>query len=323
MTIKSVIWIVACAALLTGCPAWPDPIGDTTSAPAIPTTDMPTTDIPTAASPTAGSPAPASPAPTSPAADILTTADPALASPAPSAASPMPLARWVPAPGTSWQWQLTSPVDTSVDAQVYDIDGFEATPDVVRELHAQGRKVICYINAGAAEDFRPDYNVFPPQILGKSDGWDGEKWLDIRRLDVLLPIMATRFDMCQRKGFDAVEADLADGYANDTGFPLTAQDQLSYNRALAGLAHERGMSIGLKNDLDQIPALLNDFDFAVNEQCAQYHECGKLTPFIQAGKAVFHVEYELETTQFCPETTALGFSSLRKNTSLDAARWPC
>jgi hypothetical protein len=231
--------------------------------------------------------------------------------------------RWVPAPGTTWQWQLSGVVDTTVDAQVYDIDAVQNGADVVATLHAKGARVICYINAGAAEDFRPDHAAFPPQALGKNNGWPGEWWLDIRQRDVLRPIMAARFDLCQRKGFDGVEADLVDAYANDTGFPLTAHDQLAYNRLLADLAHRRGLSIGLKNDLGQVPELLDDFDFAINEQCVQYAECDRLLPFIRAGKAVFHVEYDTPNTQFCPQTTALGFSSMRKNRNLDAPRWPC
>jgi hypothetical protein len=179
------------------------------------------------------------------------------------------------------------------------------------------------VNAGAAEDFRPDYATFPAEVLGKTDGWPGERWLDIRRIDVLEPIMAARFDVCAQKGFDAVEADLVDGYSGDTGFPLTAADQLTYNRMLAGLAHHRGLSIGLKNDLGQIPDLVTEFDFAINEQCVEYQECDTLTPFIDAGKAVFHVEYNRPNAEFCPTTTALRFSSMRKNRQLDAPRWPC
>lgn len=135
--------------------------------------------------------------------------------------------------------------------------------------------------------------------------------------------MAARFDVCRSKGFDAVEADLVDGYLNDTGFPLTAADQLAYNRMLADLAHQRGLSIGLKNDLEQVPDLVDHFDFAINEQCVQYAECDRLLPFIRAGKAVFHVEYDTPNGRFCPHTTALGFSSMRKNVNLDAPRWPC
>ncbi|AWW39953.1 endo alpha-1,4 polygalactosaminidase [Streptomyces cadmiisoli] len=230
---------------------------------------------------------------------------------------------WQPRPGADWQWQLSGRVDTSVDVPVYDIDGFDQSERTVAELHDRGRKVICYLSTGAWEDWRPDAGEFPERVLGKGNGWDGERWLDIRRTDVLEPLMAARIDMCADKGFDAVEPDNMDGYRNDTGFPLTADDQLRYNRLIAGLAHERGMSVGLKNDLDQIPQLVDDFDFAVNEQCAQYDECGSLTPFIEAGKAVFHVEYELPTGDFCPESRRLRLSSLLKKYELGVWRRAC
>ena len=135
--------------------------------------------------------------------------------------------------------------------------------------------------------------------------------------------MAARLDMCRTKGFDAVEPDNMDGYKNDTGFPLEAADQLRYNRLIARLAHERGMAVGLKNDLDQIPSLVRDFDFAVNEQCAQYGECGRLKPFIAAGKAVFHVEYDLPVARFCPDSRRLKLSSMLKKYDLGAWREPC
>lgn len=232
-------------------------------------------------------------------------------------------ARWQPTPGLAWQWQLGGAVDQSVDVPVYDIDGFETDASVVAALHAKGRKVICYINAGSWEDFRPDSAAFARALQGSGNGWKGEKWFDIRRIDQLKPLMAARFDMCKQKGFDAVEPDTIEAYNQDSGFPLTADDQLRYNRMLAALAHERGLAIGLKNDLEQIPALLGDFDFAVNEECAQFDECARLSPFIQAGKAVFHVEYKLGTEKFCARTRALGFSSMQKKLELDAWRKPC
>ena len=154
-------------------------------------------------------------------------------------------------------------------------------------------------------------------------GWAGEQWLDIRQLQVLAPIMQARLDMCQRKGFDGVEFDNVDGYTNDTGFPLTANDQLAYNTWLAQEAHARGMSAGLKNDLDQVTQLVPSFDWALDEQCFQYQECDLLTPFIRAGKAVFEVEYSLNTSQFCQEADALDFNSLRKDPALDATRTAC
>jgi hypothetical protein len=232
--------------------------------------------------------------------------------------------RWQPPPRAAWQWQLTTPVDLSVRAYVYDIDGFENGAAVVRKLHAGGHKVICYIDAGAWESYRPDADLFPADVLGKPDRpWPGERWLDIRRLDVLAPIMRARLDMCAAKGFDAVEPDEVDGYANDTGFPLAPADQLRYNRFLAREAHVRGLAVALKNDVDQVSQLVRDFDFAINEQCFQYRECGKLSPFVRRGKAVFHVEYSIPASRFCPVTTRLGFSSMRKHLDLGAWREPC
>ncbi|MFF3286831.1 endo alpha-1,4 polygalactosaminidase [Streptomyces sp. NPDC003023] len=231
--------------------------------------------------------------------------------------------RWLPRPGTAWQWQLDGPIDHGVDVPVYDIDGFENDAATVRRLHREGRKVICYINAGAWEDFRPDAGDFPRSVLGSPNGWAGERWLDIRRLDVLRPLMAERVERCRTRGFDAVEPDLLDGWTNDTGFPLTAADQLAYNRMIARLAHERGLSVGLKNDLDQVPELVGDFDFAVNEECAQYGGCAALAPFVEAGKAVFHVEYALPVERFCGQARRLGFSSMRKKLDLGAWRQPC
>ncbi len=233
-------------------------------------------------------------------------------------------ARWRPRVGVTWQWQLSGRLDLNVNAAVYDVDLFTTTADQVRILHARGRKVICYLSAGSWEPYRPDSGRFPAAVKGRAlDGFADERWLDIRRTDVLLPIMARRMDLCRSKRFDAVEADNVDGYANRSGFPLTATHQLRYNRALASLAHARGLSIALKNDLDQVAALAPAFDFAVNEQCVEYDECAALRPFIAAGKPVLHVEYSGSPAQFCPVTKPLRFSSLLKHEELDAYRRPC
>jgi hypothetical protein len=226
---------------------------------------------------------------------------------------------WKPAVGTTWQWQLSSlPINLSYNVGMYNIDGFDNSAQIVQQIHAKGSKAVCYINAGAWEDWRPDASKYPASVKGKNlDGWPGEKWLDIRQISVLAPIIEARMDMCKQKGFDAVEPDNIDGYTNSTGFPLTYQDQLKYNIFLANAAHARGLSIALKNDLDQVKDLVNYFDFAINEQCFQYNECNLLVPFINAGKPVFNAEYQLSPSQFCSKAKALQFSSIKKNLSLD------
>ena len=208
-------------------------------------------------------------------------------------------------------------------ADVFDLDAFDTAAGTVASLQGGGKHVVCYISAGTWEKWRPDAALYPKNVKGKSNGWAGEKWIDIRRLDVLGPILEARMDMCDAKGFDAVEFDNVDGYANKTGFKLTAADQLAFNRWLAGEAHGRGLGVGLKNDLDQVDDLVGSFDFAINEQCAKYKECALLSPFVAAGKPVFEIEYNLPKTKFCAQAAALGFAAMRKRLSLDAWRDAC
>ncbi len=234
---------------------------------------------------------------------------------------------WRPAPGTTWQWQLDTPVDESVNAQVFDIDLFENDATVVAALHAKGAKAICYTSVGSREDWQPDAVKFPPEIVGKDyPGWPGEEFLDIRQIDKLAPIILARLDMCKAKGFDAVEPDNIENFNEDTGFPLTYDDQLKYNRWLVEQAHARGLSIGMKNDGDQVTDLVNDFDWALTEDCFYQNWCDQMKPFIQQGKAVFAAEYTdtgIMLDDFCPLAKEIKFSVIFKNRGLDAFRKTC
>jgi hypothetical protein len=227
-----------------------------------------------------------------------------------------------PPPFSRWSYQLQER-PRIVNARVYDVDGFDTSAFFVSRLHKLKLYAICYIDVGTWEDWRPDRQRFPDSVLGRSNGWPGERWLDIRRTDVLIPIMRERIRMCRQKGFDAVEPDNVDGYTNDTGFPLTAADQLRYNRRIALLAHSSHMAVGLKNDLDQAAALRDVFDFAVVEQCFQYDECDKVKPFTNARKPVFEVEYSLPRSQFCAEAKALKIRALEAPVDLDRPGTPC
>jgi hypothetical protein len=232
--------------------------------------------------------------------------------------------RWAPAQRTTWQWQLSGTLDQTVQAAMYDVDLFDTPASTVAALHGQGRRATCYVDAGSYEPGRPDSGDFPAAVLGAGvEGWPGEQWLDIRQIDALAPIMRKRFDLCKSKGFDAVEADNVDGYSNASGFPLSADDQLRYNRFLAAEAHARGLSIALKNDFDQVAQLQPDFDFAISEQCYEYDECDALKPFVAAGKPVFEVEYGVDPSSYCTQANAAGFMAMAKKMSLDAWRQSC
>jgi hypothetical protein len=233
---------------------------------------------------------------------------------------------WEPAPTTAaWQWQLQGKIDIGVPAAVYDIDGFEVSKGTVQQLHRLGRKVICYLDVGSWETYRPDAKRFPKSVIGRRyEGFPDERWLDVRRFRLFAKPLKHRFDLCARKGFDAVEPDNVAGWENRTGFPITRQDQLRFNRWVARQVHARGMAVALKNDGDQADELVDNFDFAIVEQCFQYEECGPYRTFVEHKKPVFEAEYELAPGQFCPEADQIGFSAIAKSYDLFAQPWrPC
>ncbi len=232
-------------------------------------------------------------------------------------------AYWVPSPSDSFQLQLSDyPPDLTMQVDVFELDLFETSQDAIDSLHDARKRVICYINVGAWEEYRPDALDFPASVIGKEYiGWAGERWLDISNYKSFSSLIAARFDLAASKGCDGIDPDNINGFQQDTGFSITAQDQLTYNTWLSEQAHLRGLSIGLKNNSFQIPNLVDHFDFALLEDCAVYGECANFHPFIKQGKAVFQIEYTDEFNNinaFCLAAAANGYSAIFKNRELDA-----
>ena len=191
----------------------------------------------------------------------------------------------------TFYWQLQGDLRDDIPAKIYDIDLFDNNASVINKLKEKGKIVICYMNAGAFEEWRSDAFLFSDDVLGNVlDGWEGERWLDIRSEEVR-EIMKKRMDLVKSKGCDGIEPDNIDGYLNNTGFDLTYEDQLEYNKFLSNEAKKRGLLIALKNDLDQASDLVNYFDFLLVEEGIEYNETYKFKPFIDKNKPVFDVEY--------------------------------
>ena len=298
---------------------------------------------------------------------------------------------WQPPLVSRWQYQLQGSVDSSgqciypgtgfinaaitgtsfatgqqVAPTVFDIDIYQDgkcyTPNnygvlnsaAVNALHAQGDKVIGYIDAGTAETWRPDYPQYSSFngscggcLFGKPvGGFRDEFWLNINTgvsgvnpntgqaetaQQFIIDQLSARLDKAKSLGVDAVEFDNVDAYQNKTGLSITAATQEQFDAAIANLAHGKGLRVGLKNDLGQASDLQPYFDFAINEQCWQYRECNYPPPGLQAwpsadGKAVFNVEYKLATSKFCPQanSSSYEFNSILKNVNLyDVPYTPC
>jgi hypothetical protein len=235
---------------------------------------------------------------------------------------------WTPssAEPIHFHWQLSDPMTIPGDEIagqgqiVYDIDGETNDASTVAALHALGPnvKVVCYVDVGTWENYRSDASQFPSSVLGNTNGWPGEQWLDARQQSILLPLMKARFvNWCQGKGFDAIEPDNLDAWENSSGFPITEAENLSYDNAIASLAHSLGLSVGLKNLPDVVATMEPNFDWALDEQCFQYDECDGLEQsFAANGKAVWIVEYNV--TPDCTEAATAHVNAQKRDLNLVA-----
>lgn len=236
--------------------------------------------------------------------------------------------RWIPTAGTTYQIQYAGKLDTSVAAAVYDLDVNDTTAATVAALHKAGAKVVCYVDVGTWEKWRPDAGKFPKSVLGKPDGgWPGERWLDVRQTKILEPLMDARMALCASKGFDGVDPDNMDGFENKTGFPLTYADSLAYDTWVARDAHEHGLTAAQKGDNDQVKDLVKVFDYAVVEQCYKQGWCKQFTLYTNQNRLVVDVEYGLPQSTFtgktCPSDAGYNITAILKHLNLDAWRMTC
>lgn len=214
-------------------------------------------------------------------------------------------AREMPLP--RWDWVLGEEVDVeallALRLDYVGLDAFDATAEQVNALRKAGVHVWCYISAGTIEDWRPDLPDYEAAhqalvaaggagLIADSHGdWAGERWLDPRALDALLPLIEARLALCASKGFDMVEFDNVDGYENETGLVLSEQDALAFARALADAARRAGLSPMLKNVPDLAADLEPWFDAYLMEECVLWDFCATAQPFTVAGKPSFDAEY--------------------------------
>ena len=232
-----------------------------------------------------------------------------------------PEAAWVPASRDTFDIQLTTPFQLERKVAVVALGLDDTSINRLHELKARGVRTICVVNAGAWENWRPDAGAFDQRLVGASyAGWRGERWLDIRAQDALRPLLLRRLDLCRSKGFDGVLLRNVDGYAHRTGFPLTVEDQLAYNRWLATEARSRGLAVGLMNALELAPELVGDVDFVVSEGCFELATCDALLAYRRADKAAYVVEYtniRRKMDTYCGEAAELDLQLMFKTKSLN------
>ncbi|CAG8980376.1 hypothetical protein HYALB_00013723, partial [Hymenoscyphus albidus] len=204
---------------------------------------------------------------------------------------------WQPQPPLKWQIishsDIGDPDLAGID--VYDVDLYSTSHEDVNTLKKNGKKVICYFSAGTWEDWRPDADQFDKAEFGNEVGkgdftdegfWPGEYWLNIRSPSVVDRMIA-RLQVAKDKGYPQPNQ----SSRATTGFSFTQTDAIVFLRELAAEAHQRGLSIGVKNSIPILDQVSSFIDYAVNEQCVANAECAMYEDFLDSNKPVFHVEY--------------------------------
>lgn len=187
------------------------------------------------------------------------------------------------------------------------LDMYDNATKYISDLKKEDHIVMCYISVGTLEGFRSFYkkdpSIWEGLTLGTMASWHDEKWIDIRQLGRLIPIMESRFDHFASLGCDAIEPDNMDCYgSSECG--LSRDTSIEYALVIASLAHNRNMSIVAKNAIELYPTIEPFFDGAVVENCAKWKECQSLTIWKDHDKGVFSVEYD-DTSDICNESVGV------------------
>jgi len=264
--------------------------------------------------------------------------------------------------GPEFQWELDHPLnirrvsDTGSGAinalgkrsgvtTVYDIDGIINPASTVTALHKLKDKAICYVEIGAAGDYysaamehlRVTYYQQLRKLgdLGRTVPGYPEYYLNINAPSTLRIIKAMIQQQCAAKRFDAVEPDIDDSYTDSTGFRITEQENIRYDRALAAYAHSLGLAWGQKNgdnDSEFSRALEPTTDFLLDEECNYYRTCGIVAlPYVRARKLVLNAEYTddwgrnvaADLRQFCRADVAGRIDGTLFTQALAGQRDPC
>ena len=98
------------------------------------------------------------------------------------------------------------------DTVIIDPSAFLASD--IRAIHDKGITVYGYINVGSIETFRPYYSRFKQYALGRYDGWDNERWIDVSKKEWQSFIVRKLAGQYAAEGIDGFFVDNIDVYYN-------------------------------------------------------------------------------------------------------------
>ncbi len=236
-------------------------------------------------------------------------------------AAPSYAAVSLPPTGTDWDYQLGGARPVPQHVGIVERDR--------RAKPAVGAYDICYVNGFQTQaDEKRFWHRHWSLVLqdgGKPvvDSVWGEWLLDIRtaaKRTALARIMGRWTRGCADAGFDAVEYDNLDSFSRSHHL-LTRAEAKAFAALLVAKAHVHGLAAGQKNWAEWDGAAAG-YDFAIAEQCAQYHECGSYVA--SYGHRVLDVEYRDRAFRRACRRWGDSISVVRRDVDLTATgvrRW--
>ena len=125
-----------------------------------------------------------------------------------------------------------------------------------------------------------------------------------------------------QKGFDGVEPDNVDAYTNDSGFPLTAADQLAYNGSSPPPRTPAGCRSGSRTTSTRPPSCSPT---STGRSTSSASSTTSATACSRSSRGQGRLRRRVQTrhARFCPEARAAGLMAMRKRLSLDAWSETC
>ena len=228
---------------------------------------------------------------------------------------------WIPTQGLRWQYQLQGKLKTNLCVVPHERRRLRSTQRLRRRPVRHRRRHAQHRGGGRHPRHRRPRGLlrrrrhlgglpsrrraYPASVKGLSNGWPGERWLDIRATAVLLPIITRpggemRGGGLRRRGLRQRRR----VRRTPPGSPSPRPNSSPSTRISPPWRTRTACRSGSRTTSDQLGQLESTFDFAVNEQCAQYNECDAYDGWTAAGKAVVEVEYHAKPARYCPSADA-------------------
>lgn len=227
-----------------------------------------------------------------------------------------------------------------------------AQPTAIATLKAAGTTVICHVGLGAVRLDDPDATKLPgyeanppnrptPVAAGSAIGWStttadaNERFVDFRNT-AAAAVLKKRVQLAKDIGCDGILAyrmDAASFVAPastlEHGFStITSMQETQWIVDVAKLGHDLMISVGGRgaHAAANLSEIVDDYDWLMAERCTEVPDCDATRPFIEAKRAVFGLDYDVDEqgnpttlTNVCADWVNGMIDGVMKTAALDAS----